>query len=171
MRKKLKVEYKNSIMKKVYRVFFLCLVSVVLFNVLTVSSTVILHETSHFFTGVFFQCEEIKIVLIDYPNFSTYTEAKCEPETPPYFLVLAPLLFVTLFGFSFLSLKHKPEKNLSWLIVGFNTIISISDLHFLPVLVNYSITILGIGFIIIGQVKFINQLILFYMKRRVRRKK
>jgi hypothetical protein len=108
---------------------------------------------------------------MDYPSFSTYTEAKCKLETPIYFLALAPLVFVTLFGLLFLSLGDLPEKYLSWLIIGFNLIISISDLYFLPTLMNYLVIILGIGFIVNGQVGFINQLILLFMKRKVRRKR
>ena len=148
--------------KEIYRVFFLCLVRIVLFDILIVFSTVILHEVSHFFTGIYFGCDEIKTTLIDFPSFSAFTEVKCKPQIPLYFFALTPLIFITIFGVSFLLLGDLPEKHLSWVIIGFNIIISISDLTRLQILMKYLIVILGVSLIIYGQIRFINRLINYY---------
>jgi hypothetical protein len=101
---------------------------------------------------------------MDFPSMSTYTEARCKPETPIHYLSLAPILFVTIFGLSFLSMKKLPERHLSWLIIGFNLVIGFSDFRF--VAINYLMIILGFGLIIYGQTKFINQLLQLLIGRR-----
>lgn len=154
-------------MKRIWKTLFLCLFCIIIFNILAISATIILHEGSHFFAGIYFGCEEIKIVLIDFPNLNTYSELKCSAQAPIFFLALAPLVLVTPFGLSFLLLRKLPEKHLSWIIIGFNFIISMSDLRFAS-LIGYLILAIGIILVIYGQILFINQFILLFMKIKIK---
>lgn len=155
-------------MKRIYRTFLLCLIYVVIFNVLITAATVLLHEISHFLAAIYSGCKEIKIVLIEYPNLKAYTEMICLPNTQYIFSGLAPLILITLFGLLFLSLEKLPEKNFCWIIIGFNFIISVSDiLHFIPSILVYS-QLIGAVVVVIGEFLFINDIILVFMKRKGR---
>jgi hypothetical protein len=154
-------------MKRIYRTSFLCLTCVVVFNILITSATVFLHEISHFLAGIYFGCKEIRVVLIEYPNLKAYTEMKCQPNIQYIFPALAPLILISSFSTLFLSLKNLPEKNFCWIIIGFNLIISISDmLQFIPTFLIYLQSIMGILLVISGQYLFINGIILLFIRRR-----
>jgi len=156
-------------MKRIYRTSSLCLICVVILNILITSATVFLHEISHFLAGIYFHCKEIRIVLIEYPNLKAYTEMRCQPNTQYIFPALSPLVIITLFGILFLSLENLPEKNFCWVVIGFNLIISISDmLHFIPTFLIYLTLIVGVILIISGQFLFINEIIILFIKRKDR---
>jgi hypothetical protein len=124
-----------------------------------------LHEISHFLAGIYSGCKEIKTVFTT-PPFKAYTEMVCQPEAQYILPALAPIIFVTLFGILFLFLENMPERNFFWIIIGFNLIISVSDIrHFIPFFLIYSQSI-GLILIIFGQFLFTNQIILLFMKRK-----
>jgi len=153
-------------MKRIYKVYFLCLFAVIIFNVLFVSATVVLHETSHFLLGIYFNCEEIKIVLVDYPKLNTYTEMRCLPTTPVVFIAVAPLILVTLFAILLLLLENLPERYFGLVITGFNLMISASDIiGIAPTFLFFPVLLIGMLLVIIGQALFINQFLQLFMKR------
>jgi len=152
-------------MKRIYKISFLCLICVVIFNILITSATIFLHEISHFLGGTYFGCKEVKTVFMGYPDLKAYTEIICQQDKQYVFSALFPLILISLFSILFLSLKNLPEKNFCWIIIGFNFVISISDiLHFMPKFLIYS-ELIGLVLIVYGQFLFINEVILLFIKR------
>ena len=154
-------------MKETYRILFLSLACVIIFNISITSATVFLHEISHYLAGVYFGCEEIRVVLIEYPELKAYTEARCKPNTQYMFLASSPFILISLFSASFLLLNNLPEKQLGWTMSGFNFIIGISDsMNFLPSFMVYLTLIFGVILIISGQFLFINEILLLIMTKK-----
>lgn len=114
-------------MKKSSKFALLILLSTILFNILVVGSTLVLHEAGHYLTAQYAGCKNIKLVLMD-SEVGTYTEMACPIEQSQYFAVVGALLFTVPFALSFLLLKKLPEKHLFWISLGFNFTIMMMDI-------------------------------------------
>lgn len=114
----------------------------------------------HFLLGMYAGCKNIRLVLLD-SELGTYTEMTCQKEPPSYFSFLGANLFVIPFIFSFLLLENFLEKNLFFVGLGFNLIISITDF---PALTALQILGFLIGFSMIsyGEVVLIDKLLFLY---------
>ncbi len=146
-------------MKKSLKFALLTLLSTILFNILTVGSTLVLHELGHYLTAEYAGCKNIKLVLID-SEIGTYTEMACPGEQPEHFAVVGAFLFVLPFSLTFLLLKSLPEKNLFWLSLGFNLTIIVMDI---PEIVALRLLSFGAGLLLfaIGEVLLIDNLFLY----------
>lgn len=150
-------------MRKILKEPLILLLCTILFNILIVSSTVLLHEAGHFLTGTYADCKHIKLVLFD-STLGTYTEMSCPYEQPQYFPLVGAVLLTTPFALSFTLLKNFPEKNFFWISIGFNFIIAVTDL---PTIASLQISsfVLGLFLIILGEILLIDKLLLFIGKR------
>jgi hypothetical protein len=146
-------------MKRSSKFALLVLLSTFLFNILAVGSTLVLHELGHYIAAEQVGCKNIKLVLLD-SNIGTYTEMACPEEEPEYFAVSGALLLTTPFALAFLLLKALPEKNLFWIILGFNLTIIMMDVPEIIFLRALSFGI-GIALFMIGEVLLIDNLFLY----------
>jgi hypothetical protein len=143
-------------MKK-FQIFFTALIFTILLNILVCSSTLILHELGHFYLGIKYGCENIKLVLID-SNFGTYTEMRCKNVLPFYFPSLGAFIFVIPFVSLFLLLKNFIEKYLFFIGLGFNISISIADFPAIATLQLLGFSV-GVGLILYGEILLIDKLL------------
>jgi len=127
---------------------------------LVCSSTLLLHELGHFFLGAEAGCKNIKLVLLD-SELGTYTEMNCPKEQSFFFASLGAFIFVVPFSLSFLFLKNFPEKNLSWISLGFNFTIGLVDF---PPIIFVQMAGAFFGFLLIGygEMVLIDDLLFFY---------
>lgn len=114
-------------MKKSSKIALVVFLSMFLFNILAVGSTLVLHETGHYLTAEAAGCKNIKLVLLD-SEIGTYTEMACPTEQTQYFAVFGALSLTTPFALAFLLLRKLPERNLFWLIFGFNLTVMMMDI-------------------------------------------
>jgi hypothetical protein len=145
------------------RMLFVLLLCTLLFNVLIVTSTLLLHETGHFLTGLYAGCKNIKLVIFD-SVLGTYTEMNCPTEQNVLFPLIGALLITVPYSISFLFLKTFPERNFFWISLGFNFIISMTDVPAITALQIFSF-VAGIVLVIFGGVLLIDKLLLFIEKR------
>jgi|GEM_PF-1324728 len=103
-----------SLSKKAYAKIF---IYILLFNIVFLSTTIVLHETGHYVTGVVQGCSGT-IVLYDERITGPYTELQCDAETNTAFLYLGSFVLVVPFALLFLLLKGMPEKYFSLVIMG-----------------------------------------------------
>lgn len=144
------------------KIFSLVFITSILLNISIATSTIFLHESGHYLLGLLSGCKNIKFVLID-QTLGTYTEMSCPHEQPVYFPILGAFLLVLPYALFFLLLDRMPEKNLFLIILGFNFLISASDLPPLQLLQYFSLAIGGI-LISLGEFLFIDRLLLFVTK-------
>ena len=149
-------------MKDVWKMGMLLVVCPIIFNVLVVSTTLLLHEAGHFFIGMLVGCKNVKLVLFD-SALGTYTEMNCPNEQQLYFPLIGSFLFALPFFLLFLILTKFPERNFFWISLGFNFLISVSDIPPILPLDILQIVSFGFGFILIiyGEIILIDKLILF----------
>ena len=155
-------------MKKFTKLYLRLLLYIVILNVSIVSATLLFHEAGHFFIGDYLGCKNIKIIIFDSSLFNTYTEMNCPPSTPLFLLELGGFLFVIPFSLFFLLLLGSfPEKNFFWIILGFNVLISLSDMMVLvkAFIFIFSFTLLGTILIIIGENLLIDRFLEFYKNK------
>lgn len=145
-------------MKNFSKMPLILLICTLIFNILVVSSTILLHEMGHFVAGIYADCRNIKLVLID-SSFDTYTEMICTNEQPIYFSLVGAFLFTLPFALSFLLLKKFPEKNFFWISMGFNLVISMGDLLILPAQILGFV--IGTFLIIFGEILLTDRLLLY----------
>ena len=134
------------------------LLCTVLFNILIVSSTLVLHEAGHFITGLYVGCKNIKLVLFD-STLGTYTEMNCPTEQPAYFPLIGAFMLTLPFSLSFLLLRNFPERNFFWISLGFNFIISMTDMFGIVPLQFFSFA-LGLFLIVFDEIVLIDKLLL-----------
>ena len=152
-------------MRKIFNIFLLVFITSALLNVSIAASTVLLHESGHYLMGLLAECKNIRFVLID-QNLGTYTEMNCPHEQPAYFPIIGAFLLTLPYALFFLLLDKMPEKNLFFITLGFNLIISASDLPPLQTL-QYLILVAGGILISMGEFLFIDRLLLFVTKVKV----
>jgi len=143
-------------MKKSSKIPLLVLLATFLFNILTVGSTVVLHESGHYITAYCAGCKHIKLVFLD-SDVGTYTEMACPTEHPLYFAALGALLLTLPFALAFLLLRNLPEKNIFWISFGFNLTIMVVDIPEILLLKPASF-VLGLVFFTIGEILLIDSL-------------
>lgn len=146
-------------MRKAAKLPLLVLLTTFLFNVMAVGSTIVLHEVGHYMTAEQAGCKNIKLVLID-SEYGTYTEMACPESQPVYFAVFGAMLLTTPFALMFFLLKSLPERNLLWIMLGFNLTIMMADMPFLRS-VRMSVFAVGILLFIIGQIRLIDDLFVY----------
>lgn len=135
----------------------------ILFNVLIISATLLLHEAGHFLTGIYAGCTNIKLVIID-STLGTYTEMSCPHEQAFYFPLAGAFLLVLPFSLLFLLLKEFPERHFIWICLGFNLIIAVADFPaFVPL--QFFIFFLGVCLIVLGEILLIDKLLLLIIRR------
>jgi hypothetical protein len=145
-------------MGKFLKAPLILLLCTVLFNILIVASTLLLHEMGHFLTGVYVGCRDIKIVPIS-SELGTYTEMSCPHEQSVYFPLVGAFLLTLPYALSFLLLKNFSEKNFFWISLGFNFTISMVDISMIMQLQIFSF-ILGLFLIVFGEMLLIDKLLL-----------
>lgn len=143
-------------MRKSMNVPLLILLITLLLNVMTASSTIILHELGHYLTGIMAGCTKIKLVLID-SQVGTYTEMRCESPVHALFPVFGALVLTIPFSLLFLLIKHLPERNLFLVGLGFNLSIMVLDIPEL-IFVRHLCLAGGIILFIVGQMSLIDSL-------------
>jgi hypothetical protein len=149
-------------MRKVFNIFSLVFITSALLNVSVAASTVLLHESGHYLMGLLTECKNIRFVLID-QTLGTYTEMNCPHEQPAYFPIVGAFLLTLPYALFFLLLDKMPERNLFFIILGFNFLISSSDLPPVQILQYLSLAAGGI-LISVGEFLFIDKLLLFVTK-------
>jgi hypothetical protein len=112
--------------------------------------------------GLLTECKNIRFVLID-QTLGTYTEMNCPHEQPAYFPIVGAFLLTLPYALFFLLLDKMPERNLFFIILGFNFLISSSDLPPVQILQYLSLAAGGI-LISVGEFLFIDKLLLFVTK-------
>jgi len=138
------------------------LLYVVVFNIIVVTAVVVVHEEGHFFAGSYLGCNNIKIVLFDSSLLSTYTQMACSSQIPTQILLLGGFLLVTPLAISLLVLKDFNERYFCWVILGFNFIISSSDIATLSGVwqVSFLFVILGAAAIVVGEIMLSDRLLI-----------
>jgi len=149
-------------MRKIFNVFSVVFIISALLNVSVAASTVLLHESGHYLIGLLSECKNIRFVLID-QTLGTYTEMNCPHEQPAYFPIIGAFLLTLPYALFFLLLDKMPEKNLFFIVLGFNLLISSSDLPPVQILQYLSLAAGGI-LISMGEFLFIDRLLLFVTK-------
>jgi len=149
-------------MRKVFNIFSLVFITSALLNISIAASTVLLHESGHYLMGLLSECKNIRFVLID-QNLGTYTEMNCPHEQPAYFPIIGAFLLTLPYAIFFLLLGEMPERNLFFIVLGFNLLISSSDLPPVQILQYLSLAAGGI-LISMGEFLFIDRLLLFVTK-------
>jgi hypothetical protein len=146
-------------MRKATKIALMVLLSTFLFNILTVGATLVLHETGHYVVAEAAGCTSIKLVLID-SEIGTYTEMSCPTEMTEYFAVVGALLLTTPVAAAFLLMKSMPERNIFWLILGFNLTIMMMDV---PSVLLLRLATFGAGLLlfVVGEVGLIDNLFLY----------
>jgi len=155
-------------MNKVTMIYINLLLYLIILNVSVVSATLIFHEAGHFFVGEYIGCKNIKIVLFDSSIFNTYTEMNCPLNIQLSLLELGGFILVIPFSLSFLLfLDGFPEKKFFWVILGFNLLISLTDLTYFSKAFIFTLllTIIGIALIIFGENLLIDKFIIFYKNK------
>jgi hypothetical protein len=120
----------DKALKNELRAYFSVLFHIVIFTFVIVTTTVVVHEYGHYFAGNAMGCGDVEIVLLD-ENFETYTKMNCNnlSEGMSAVLSLSGFLFISPFALA-LFLLSRYEKYHSFVVFGFNMIISSSDLAF-----------------------------------------
>jgi hypothetical protein len=149
-------------MRKLLNLFSLVFIATALLNISVAASTVLLHESGHYLMGLLTECKNVRFVLID-QNLGTYTEMNCPHEQPAYFPIIGAFLLTLPYALLFFLLDKLPEKNLFFIVLGFNLLISASDLPPVQILQYLSLTAGGI-LVSIGEFLFIDKLLLFVTK-------
>lgn len=155
-------------MKKITKIYINLLLYLIILNISVVSATLFFHEAGHFLMGEYLECKNIKIVLFDSSLFNTYTEMNCPPNTTILLLELGGFLLTIPFSLFFLIfLNGFPEKHFFWVILGFNLLVSLSDLtYFTKVFIFILLfTIIGTILLIIGENLLIDRFLLFYKNK------
>jgi hypothetical protein len=123
-------------------------------------TTMVLHEIGHAFTGVIFDCKEIKVVLLDFERKAGYTEMKCD-FFPKAFALIGPFIFALPFAFSFLLLESfQPERYFSLITIGFLLLSIQEDMIIvnLPSSYHIIVQIAGVSILIAGQALVVDSL-------------
>ena len=150
----------NKHLRKELGVYFSVLVYIIVFTVVITTSTIVLHEFGHFYLGNAFGCSNIKIMLLD-SSYNTYTQMNCSPDMPSYMLyslMLGGFLFILPFCGLLLLLKSY-EKYYALIVLGFNMIVSTSDLGLFPSAFTYASLLGGAALILYGESLLINKYI------------
>ena len=143
------------------RPYLLLFSYVILLNVAIVLATLTIHEAGHYILGHVSGCNNIRIVLFDSDNGSTYTYMKCSENTNYGIIALGGFLLVIPFGMLFFFIKPLTERYLWFVIIGFNLIISYSDigiitnLFMMPVLLTFS----GAFMLVLGETLLVDRYI------------
>jgi hypothetical protein len=139
---------------KVIRKYLPAFIFVIIFNIIVVTAVIVVHEEGHFFTGVFLSCNNMKIVLFDSSLLSTYTQMACPSDVHTQLLFWGGFLFVVPLALTLYFLKDFNEKYFCWVILGFNFIISSSDITVLSGFweVSFLFVVLGTAVIVIGEI-------------------
>src|SRR3989344_2098792 len=154
--------------KNEFKIYISALLYIIIFNIIVVSSVIALHELGHFYIGQYLGCENIKIVLLD-ESLKTYTQMNCSPDMPMpsiYALMLAGFLFVIPISIALIFMRNY-EKFYSVIAIGFNFLISSSDLSVFPAAFSYIFPVLGVIFILYGETLLINNYLMHIDKLRV----
>lgn len=149
-------------MKKSSKIALVVLLSMFLFNILAVGSTLVLHETGHYITAEVGGCKNIKLVLLD-SEIGTYTEMSCPTEQAQNFAVFGALLLTIPFALAFLLLRKLPEKNLFWVILGFNLTVMMMDIPGVTA-INFISFGAGLLLFVLGEMLMIDSLFLYTEK-------
>ncbi len=147
--------------KKLLKNYVLTLTYIILINIFLTLSIISLHELGHFFTGMYYGCKNIKIILFDLNNLSTYTEMSCDQTVSVKVIAIGPLFLVTSFGMIFFLLKQKPERFYGMMIIGLNTVIAVSDVKNIiktPILY-YVEFIIGLSLIVWAEISMVNDIL------------
>lgn len=133
----------------------------VLMNTAIVLSTVLLHEFGHVVAGEQFGCTNIKLVMYDSETSDTFTQMSCPENAPVAPIALAGFLFAVPFALLFVLIKDFPEKYFSLVILGFNFVISTSDILSITGVPVYQaiLIVAGGAIVIIGESLIIDKLI------------
>ena len=155
--------------KKELENYFHLLFYILLFNTAMITVTVVLHEGGHYIAGTYLGCQNANIILLDSQTMSTYTEMNCPPDVPLLPLLLSGFLLVIPFSLSFLILWGFPEKYFCWVIIGFNIIISISDIVLITDSFVFLFTLIlgGFAMIVYGETLLINKFLIFIEQRKM----
>ncbi|MCS7123599.1 MAG: hypothetical protein RMJ17_03450 [Candidatus Aenigmarchaeota archaeon] len=133
----------------------------ILVVLLTSLSTIVLHELGHFVFGLFSNCSEIKLVLIDQKIYGSYTEMKCPAETNIIILAFTGLLFVLPISMIYLFFFKNFEKYIGLMIIGFNFIISVYDLKvYLKIPFADVFSLLGIIIVIFAEYRMVKRIVI-----------
>ncbi len=147
----------NKKLKRELFTYVSVLVYIITFTFIIIASTVVLHESGHFFVGTLIGCEDIEIVFLD-QTFNTYTKLVCPQD-------LEQVMFLTLYisGLAFilpfaviLYLMSGYEKYYALIVLGFNFIISASDIANFPAVFGYTSLILGAALLVYGEMLLIS---------------
>lgn len=141
--------------------YFVILLYMLLINILLTLSTVSLHELGHFLMGISHCCENIKIILFDVNNLSTYTEMNCEKCISVEMIAAGFLFVLTPVSLLFFLLKERPERLYGLMMIGLNLIIGVSDVKKiidLPLLLTVE-TLVGMGLVIWAELLMINNIL------------
>lgn len=144
------------------KTYLSALAYVLVFNLIIITTTLVLHEAGHFATGSLLNCQNMEIVLLD-SSFNTYTEMNCPVTLSSLesgILNLSGFLFVIPFTILLMFFDNY-EKFYSFVAIGFNLLISSSDMAFLPQFAFYISALLGIFIIIYGEILLIDRYVLF----------
>jgi hypothetical protein len=128
----------------------------VLFNLMIIFAVLAIHESGHYFVGMYVGCESGRAVLFDSGQAGPYTELSCSGVANQSLPYIGSLLFTLLFGSLFLFFKNSPERNLFFVVVGFSILtagldlVMLTDLGFL-----YYLSIgIGVLLIAVGEITF-----------------
>lgn len=149
----------NKRVRNELKIYVSILLHIVIFNVTLTSATIVFHELGHFTAGSMAGCDNIKVVLLD-NHMTTYTQMNCSSTVPSYILFFSGFMLVIPFAIFLFFLKNY-EKFYSLVALGFNLIISISDVVLFSSFLALPFLILGILFVVIGETFLINRYLLF----------
>jgi hypothetical protein len=149
----------NKRVRNELKVYLSILLHIVIFNVTLTSATIVFHEIGHFSAGSLAGCDNIKVVLLD-SHMSTYTQMNCSSTVSGYVLFFSGFMLVIPFAILLFFLKNY-EKFYSFVALGFNLIISISDVALFSNFLALPFLILGILSVVIGETLLINRYLLF----------
>jgi hypothetical protein len=143
------------------RVYLSVLVHVAVFTFVIATATVVVHEYGHFVSGSLLGCSNSEIVLLD-QNFETYTKMSCMGADSGRDLLLALSSFLFIIPLSLVMFfLSRYEKYHSFVILGFNMIISASDFSYFPQALGTAALLAGALLVVYGENLLVDRYITF----------
>lgn len=159
------MNHKNKLAVKDKKSFSQLILYIIIINISLFTTSVILHELGHLVLASD-QCTNARIVIGDFSKENTvlgiqsaaaYTEMSCPDSVNKAYLGFTGLPFVLLFGLAFLLLNI-PEKNFGFVLIGLSFMLAGLDMTMIVnnALITPIMTLLGVFFIVFGEIRFID---------------
>ena len=105
--------------------------NIMLWNATIFLATLSIHELGHVFFGIYSGCENGRAIVFDTSQPGPYAELSCSAERNIILPEIGGVLLTFLFGFLFMFIVDKPQKNFVIVIIGLSILFGAIDLSVL----------------------------------------